>query len=135
MPRFILLTNHAGSAGAGPMSEWDPDDITAHLAYLRALNERLVDSGELVDMQALTGPDLAEVVTSGGPAGTTVTDGPYAAAGEVLAGYRMVDVACGERAIEIAAEVSAAPGPGGVPLRRPVEVRQVMGLPPGGQDL
>ena len=31
-----------------------------------------------------------------------------------------------ERAIEIAALVSAVPGPGGVPTRQPIEVRQVM---------
>ncbi|WP_392958724.1 hypothetical protein [Streptomyces sp. LN245] len=30
------------------------------------------------------------------------------------------------RALEIAARISAVPGPGGVPTRQPVEVRQVM---------
>jgi hypothetical protein len=132
MPRYMLLTNYDDTIGAGPMSEWDPDDITAHLEYLRALNNQLIDSGELVDLQALTGPELAKVVTFDGQTGPVVTDGPYTEVKEVLAGYQMVDVETEARAIEIAAKVSAAPGPGGVPLRQPIEVRQVMGPPPSG---
>jgi len=34
-----------------------------------------------------------------------------------------------ERAIEIAAKGSAAPGPGGAPIKQPIEVREVMGAP------
>jgi hypothetical protein len=132
MPRYMLLTNYNDTIGAGPMSEWDPDDITAHLEYLRALNNQLIDSGELVDLQALTGPELAKVVTFDGQTGPVVTDGPYTEVKEVLAGYQMVDVETEARAVEIAAKVSAAPGPGGVPLRQPIEVRQVMGPPPSG---
>lgn len=132
MPRYMLLTNYDDTIGAGPMSEWDPDDITAHLEYLRALNNQLIDSGELVDLQALTGPELAKVVTFDGQTGPVVTDGPYTEVKEVLAGYQMVDVETEARAIEIAAKVSAAPGPGGVPLRQPIEVRKVMGPPPSG---
>jgi len=132
MPRYMLLTNYDDNIGAGPMSEWGPDDITAHLEYLRALNNQLIDSGELVDMQALTGPELAKVVTFDGQGSPVVTDGPYTEVKEVLAGYQMVDVETEARAIEIAAKVSAAPGPGGVPLRQPIEVRQVMRPPPSG---
>ena len=58
-----------------------------------------------------------------------VTDGPFPEAKELLAGYRMIDVDSEARAIEIAAKASAAPGPGGVPIRQPIEVRQVMGAP------
>ena len=58
-----------------------------------------------------------------------VTDGPFPESKELLAGYRMVDVESEARAIEIAAKASAAPGPGGVPIRETIEVRQVMGAP------
>jgi len=61
-----------------------------------------------------------------------VTDGPYTEVKEVLAGYQLIDVESEARAIEIAARVSAAPGPGGVPLRQRIEVRQLMGPAPGG---
>ena len=48
---------------------------------------------------------------------------------ELLAGYQIVDVESPERAIEIAAEASAAPGPGGKPIKTPIEVRELMGAP------
>lgn len=41
----------------------------------------------------------------------------------------IVDVESTERAYAIAAKASAAPGPGGVPLIIPIEVRQVMQSP------
>jgi hypothetical protein len=132
MPRYMLLTRYDDDLGAGPMSEWDPDDITAHLEYLRALNRELIDNGELVEVQALTGPELAKTVTVDGQGSPVITDGPYTEVKEVLAGYQMVDVESEARAIEIAARVAAAPGPGGVPLRQRIEVRQVMGSLPGG---
>ena len=56
-----------------------------------------------------------------------VTDGPFPKSKELLAGYRMIDVESVERAIEIAARGSAAPGPGGAPIRDRIEVREVMG--------
>jgi hypothetical protein len=39
----------------------------------------------------------------------------------------MVDVENPERAYEIASRLSAGPGPGGVPLNMPIEVRRIMG--------
>jgi hypothetical protein len=58
-----------------------------------------------------------------------VTDGPFPETKEFLAGYWIVEVDNPERAYEIAAKASAAPGPGGAPLLMPIEVRQVMGTP------
>jgi hypothetical protein len=126
----MVLTKYDEGLDVPHMSEWDPDDMKAHLDYLRALNAELIESGELVEMQALTGPDLARIVVSdGGP--PVVTDGPFPEAKELLAGYQMIDVESEERAIEIAAKVSAAPGPGGVPLRQRIELRSVMSLNQG----
>jgi hypothetical protein len=129
--RYLLLTKYDEALAAGPMSEWDPDDITALLAYLRALNQALIENGELIDAQALSGPELAKIVTSDGHGLPVVTDGPFPELKELLAGYQLVDVESEARAIEIAAQVSAAPGPSGVPLRQRIEVRQVMGPLPG----
>jgi hypothetical protein len=58
-----------------------------------------------------------------------ITDGPYPEAKELLAGYRLVDVDSAERAIEIAARASAAPGVNGAPIRQAIEVRQVLSAP------
>jgi hypothetical protein len=130
MTKFLVLTMYAEVEGVPPMTEWDPADIEAHLAYLSKLNAQLIEHGELITGQALTGPDLARRVTSDGTA-PVVTDGPFPEVKELLAGYQLVDVESEQRALEIAGLVSAAPGPGGVPLRQPIEVRQVMGTLPG----
>jgi hypothetical protein len=70
------------------------------------------------------------VVRAGKNGMPAVTDGPFAEAKEFLAGYWIVDVESPERAYEIAAQGSAAPGTGGAPLNMPIEVRQVMSGPP-----
>ena len=46
-----------------------------------------------------------------GKDGPPVTDGPFPEAKEFLAGYWIIDVESPERAYEIAARASAAPGP------------------------
>ena len=125
MTRYLVLTKYDEDLEAPPMSVWDPDDITAHVEYLQALNRELIENGELVDGLALTGPELARIVVSdGGP--PVVTDGPFPESKELLAGYQVIDVESEERALEIAAKVSAAPGPGGVPLRQRIELRSVL---------
>jgi hypothetical protein len=55
-----------------------------------------------------------------------VTDGPFQEFKEWVAGYQIVDVDSEERALEIAARVSAVPGPGGVPIQQPIQVRRIM---------
>lgn len=126
MTRFMILTKYDRTQDVPHMSEWDPADVEAHLECLRSLNAELVARGELVEMQALTEPELAKVVTADGVSAPVVTDGPFPEAKELLAGYQLVDVDTEERALEIAATVSAAPGPGGRPIGQRIEVRQVM---------
>jgi hypothetical protein len=125
MTQFVLLTMYSGGDNPTPMSEWEPAEAKAHLDHLRNLNEELAASGELVDMRALAGPDLAKVV-SFREGGAVVTDGPFPETKEFLAGWQLIDVDSEERALEIAALTSQAPGPGGVPSGQPIEVRQVM---------
>ncbi|MEU8225460.1 YciI family protein [Kribbella sp. NPDC048915] len=126
MTKFMLLMNMDGGNCDTPMLEWDEADMKAHLQYLGDHVERLRRSGELVEVNALTWPKHAKVVRASAVSAPVLTDGPYAEAKEVLAGYTMIDVESEERALEIAAEQSAAPGPGGVPLEQPIEVRRVM---------
>jgi hypothetical protein len=126
MTKFLLLTRHDSELGVPPMDEWDPADMTAHLEYLTRLNDELAANGELVEMNALAAPELAKIVSADGRSTPVITDGPFPEAKEVLAGYQLLDVESEERALEIAALVSSAPGPDGVPLRQRIEVRQVM---------
>jgi hypothetical protein len=128
--RFMLLQSYGEvEAGSPPIDEWAPEDIRAHIEFQQVLNQELVELGELVDAQGLAGPDQARTVVSDGTGAPVITDGPYPESKELLAGYRVVDVETPERAIEIAARVSAAPGPAGAPIRQPIEVRQIMSAP------
>lgn len=126
MARYLLGVNFEGGVVDTPMSEWEPEEIAAHLDYYRALHKELVESGELVDSQILTGPELAKIVASDGVTAPVVTDGPFQEFKEWLAGFQIVDVASEARAIEIAAKLSAVPGPGGAATQQPIQVRQVM---------
>jgi hypothetical protein len=125
MTRYLLGVNFHGGVADTPMEEWKPEEITAHLDYYKALREELVASGERVESEVLAGPNMAKIVTSDGAA-TVITDGPFQEFKEWLAGYQIVDVESEERAIEIAAKISAVPGPGGVATQQPIQVRQVM---------
>ena len=130
MTRYLLGVNFSGGTVDTPMSEWEPEEITAHLDYYEALHDELVKSGELVDSTVLTGPDLAKIVTSDGRTAPVITDGPFQEFKEWLAGYQIVDVESEARALEIAARISAVPGPGGAGLQQPIQVRQVMDQAP-----
>ena len=128
--RFMLLQDYAPTEAAPePLSAWPTEDARAHIEFQVRMNEELTERGELVEAQALTGPELAKVVVHDGVGAPVVTDGPFPEGKELLAGYRIVDVDSPERAIEIAAQASAAPGPGGVPIKTPIEVREMMGAP------
>jgi hypothetical protein len=126
MTKYLLTVDYHGGVIETPMTEWAPEEIKAHMDYYRALSKELTESGELIEEQALTGPELAKVVTADGRTVPVVTDGPFAEFKGMLAGYQLVDVESEARAIEIAARISCVPGPGGVPLQQPIGVRRVM---------
>jgi hypothetical protein len=123
--KYMLLMNYA--AGGPPLTEWAPEDIKASAAHMGAIHEELVSHGELIGAEGLTGPEAAKIVTHDGVDAPVVTDGPFPESKEFLAGYWLVDVESEQRAIEIAARTSAAPGPGGKPTAREIQVRPVMG--------
>jgi hypothetical protein len=126
--KYLLMMN---AAGGGPyqIASWPARDIKAHIAFMMRLNRSLTESGELVAVEALAGPDRAKLVRAGA-GGRPITDGVFPESKEFLAGYWIIDVDSAERAYQIAAQASAAPGPGGAPLNLSIEVREVMsGLP------
>jgi hypothetical protein len=105
---------------------WPPQDVLAHLDFLKRFNKELVAAGEFVRTEGLGGPDAMKVVRAKKNGAPSITDGPFAESKEVVAGYWIVEVQTPERAYEIAARASAAPGPGGTPLNMPIEVHPVM---------
>jgi len=124
--RYMLLMSYGDAPGVPPTAEWATEDMKARGAAMMAIHEELTASGELVGTEGLTGPEAAKVVTHDGTGAPVVTDGPFHESKEFLAGYWLVDVESEERAIEIAAATSAAPGPGGKPMGKAIEVRPVM---------
>ena len=128
--RFMLLQDYGGvESDCPPMAQWTPEEIKAHIDFQNTLNAELLYRGELVDAQGLAGPEVARFVVSDGVSAPVITDGPYPESKELLAGYRMVDVETLDRALEIAARASAAPGINGAPIRQRIEVREVMSAP------
>jgi hypothetical protein len=113
----------------GGIGKWPKEDIHRHIAFMMDLNKQLKASGELVVAEGLDFPTQAKIVRAGKD-GEPITDGVFPETKEFLAGYWMVDVESPERAYAIAAQASLAPGPGNVPMRMAIEVRQVMGGPP-----
>ncbi len=127
--KYILMMN-IPKTGYGVFGAWSPKDIQANIAFVRNLNKTLAESGEFVAADGLALPDQARVVRAGKNR-VPITDGVFPESKEFLAGYLMVDVENTERAYEIAAIWSAAPGPGGLPLNLSIEVRQVMSVGAG----
>src|SRR5438093_7146697 len=123
--KYMLMMN---TPGGGPyqIASWPSEDIKAHIAFMMRFGKKLSAAGELVEAQGLSGPDQAKLVRAGAN-GEPITDGVFPESKEFLAGFWIVDVETPERAYEIAAEASQAPGRDGVPLRMAIAVRQVMG--------
>ena len=126
MTKYLLIVDFQPGVAESPMEDWQPAEVEAHLDYYRVLLRELQASGELLKSEVLTGPDLAHVVTSDGINPPVVTDGPFAEFKEWIAGYEIVDVESEARAIEIAARLSAVPGPGGRATQQPIQVRRIM---------
>ena len=84
------------------------------------LNAELAGTGELVSAEALADDSTATVLSL--RSGSVVaSDGPFAEAKELLAGFYLVDVTSRERAVEIASRIPELQGGAGS-----VEVRPVM---------
>ena len=115
---YDAMTGLPSSSGPG----WTPDDFAALGAFMESFNQDLAESGELVDTQGLTAPAHARRIRlqEGVP---VVTDGPYAEAEEVLAGYWIVECDSFDRATQIASRLTDAPGPEHLRSRAFADVR------------
>jgi hypothetical protein len=111
-----------GKDSAGPA--WTPEDYAAIGAFMRDLNQELLDSGELVETRGLSAPVHTRRIAlrQGVP---VVTDGPYAEAEEVLAGYWVVECESFDRATEIATRLTNCPGPEYLRARAYADVRPI----------
>ena len=131
MAKYLLLKHYRGAPAAVndvPMDRWTPEEVRAHIRYMDDFADRLKGTGEFVDEQALSpGGTWVRYDGEGRP---PVTDGPFAETKDLIAGWMVIDVDSYERAIELAGELSAAPGAGGKPTHEWLEVRPFLTLPP-----
>ena len=131
MAKYPLLKHYRGAPAAVndvSMDHWTPEEITAHIQYMNDFAARLQGTGEFVDSQALSSEGT--FVRSDGEGRPPVTDGPFAETKDLIAGWMVIDVDTYERALELAGELSAAPGAGGEPIREWLELRPFLGEAP-----
>lgn len=128
--KFMLIMNSPRDGYAQYMS-WPKKVLEANTAFMTRFTEKLRASGELVSTVGLASPTQARLVRAG-KEGKPITDGVFPESKEFLAGWWIVDVDSPERAYEIAAEASTAPGAvvktaDGTPIEHLwIEVREVM---------
>jgi hypothetical protein len=131
MAKYLLLKHYRGAptpVNDVMMEHWTPEEISAHVQYMRDFAAKLQETGEFVDAQALA-PE-GSWVQYGGEGRAPVTDGPFAETKDLIAGWMVIDVDSHERAVELAGELSAAPGAGGKPIHEWLELRPFLTEPP-----
>ena len=130
MAKYLLLKHYRGAPAAVnniPMDQWTPQEVDAHMKFMSDFATELVGSCEFVDGQALS-PE-GTFVRYDGPGRPPVTDGPFAETKDLIAGWMVIDVDSYDRALELAAELSSAPGAGGEPIHEWLEIRPFLSAP------
>jgi hypothetical protein len=125
--KFMLMMNTPRDGYTQYMS-WPKELLEANFAFMVGFAKQLREAGELVGTEGLASPLQAKRVRAGQD-GKPITDGVFPESKEFLAGYWIVDVDSAERAYQLAADATQAPGAGGEFW---IEVREVMG---GRQDI
>jgi hypothetical protein len=131
MAKYLLLKHYRGAPAPVnnvPMSEWTPQEVTDHIQFMHDLAAKLEKNGEFIDGQALA-PE-GTWVRYDGEGRPPVTDGPFAETKDLIAGWMVIDVDSYERALEVAGELSSAPGAGGKPIHEWLELRPFLSAPP-----
>ena len=131
MAKYLLLKHYRGAPDPVNnvcMDQWAPEEITAHIKYMQDFAKKLEETGEFVDAQAVA-PE-GTWVQYNGEGRPPVTDGPFSENKDLIAGLMVIDVDSYERAVELAGELSAAPGAGGKPIHEWLELRPFLNEPP-----
>jgi hypothetical protein len=135
MAKYLLLKHYRGAPAAVndiPMDQWTPEEVAAHIQFMNDFAAELERNGEFVDAQALS-PE-GQWVRHDGVGEPPVTDGPFAETKDLIAGWMVIDVDNHDRALELAGQLSAAPGAGGHPIHEWLEVRPFLEAPPTVSD-
>jgi hypothetical protein len=131
MAKYLLLKRYRGAPSPVndvPMDRWTPQEVSDHVQFMHDFAARLEETGEFVDGQALAPEGLW--VRYDGEGRPPVTDGPFAETKDLIAGWMIIDVEDQQRAVELAGELSSAPGAGGRPLHEWLELRPFLEAAP-----
>jgi hypothetical protein len=129
--KYLLLKHYRGAPPAVndvAMERWTPEEVSDHIRFMNEFAARLEGTGEFVDGQALAPEGVW--VRYDGEGRPPVTDGPFAETKDLIAGWMIIDVDSHERAVELAGELSAAPGDGGRPIHEWIELRPFLQVAP-----
>ena len=136
MAKYLLLKHYRGGPtpvlDLDPIDRWAPADVDAHVRFMQDFAKRLEDTGEFVDAQALA--PQGTFVRHAGEGKPAITDGPFAETKDLIAGWMVIDVDSYDRAVELAGELSAAPGPNGDPIYEWLELRPFLTEMPTGAE-
>ncbi|TQS43924.1 YciI family protein [Cryptosporangium phraense] len=130
MAKYLLLKHYRGAPAPVndvPMDQWTPEEVTAHVRFMKEWEARAQAAGEFVDVGVLA-PE-GTFVRYDGEGRPPVTDGPFAETKDLIAGFYVIDVDSYARALELAGDLSAAPGQGGEPIHEWLELRPYYGAP------
>ena len=122
--RYLILI-YSNPASREIWEGFSDDQRAEGFRYYAALEEELAASGELIVSEALADRSLTKRV-SVRDGQTLTSDGPFAEAKELLAGFFLLECASIDRAVEVAARMPEAEF--GL-----VEVRPIMEL--GGMEI
>jgi hypothetical protein len=104
--RYLILI-YSNPASRAIWAGFSEDQRAEGYRYYAALKDELAASGELIATEALADASLARRVSLRG--GQVLTsDGPFAEAKELLAGFFLLECESMERAVEVAARVPEA---------------------------
>ena len=129
--KYMLIMNTPRD-GYTQYMKWPKKILEANVAFMHNFNKKLKAAGELVGAEGLASPLQAKLVRAGAD-GKPITDGVFPESKEFLAGYWIVEVESDERALQIAAEASTAPGAAvtaadGTAIQHLwIEVREILG--------
>ena len=126
--KYMLMMN---TPGGGPyqITSWPKQDIEAHMEFMRGLNKKLVDAGELVGGEGLSRPGSGEARARGRE---RRADHRRRVSRVEGIPRRVLDRRRRDARARLRDRGRSVGGtrPGGEPLRMAIEVRQVMSAPP-----
>ena len=132
MAKYLLLKHYRGAPTAGQRRADGPVDAqtrsrpTSSTCATSPTGSRRAASSSTARRSRPEGT----FVRYDGEGRPPVTDGPFAETKDLIAGWMVIDVDSYERALELAGELSAAPGAGGKPIHEWLELRPFLAEPP-----